>query len=154
MPRSRPRRLVVDPFVRGLTGLPLTLAAIAMSLTGRAERAARLLARATDVRPAGRVLARSLLLLIPATLAFAAVAMQLFTAWSGYLYPLRPDTIAAIGHPFTPDRQVLPGAWGGPTLAGAWAVHSGVALLVQAACAALLIGLCTLEDRLMRWPTG
>lgn len=40
----------------------------------------------------------------------------------GRLYPFWPDTIGAIGHPFTADPG-LSGAWGGPTLVGAWLVQ-------------------------------
>ncbi|MEU4237416.1 hypothetical protein [Actinoplanes sp. NPDC026619] len=164
--RSRVRRWILEPLVRGLTGLPLALAAIPMALTGLAGPAARLQLRmaarfpVVGAGPAGhdvspgpvRVLRHSLLVFVPALLAFAAAAMQLFVAYSGYLYPLRPDTIAAIGHPFTPDPQVLPGAWGGPTLVGAWAVHSAVALGVQVLCGVLLAGLCAAQNRLA--PTG
>ncbi|GGN84152.1 hypothetical protein GCM10010112_63210 [Actinoplanes lobatus] len=160
------RAWIADTFVRGLTGLPLALASVPMALTGNADRAAR-----TQVRMAARfpgtvdgftmggrrpsttmrrVLGHSMLVAIPATLAFAAVAIQLFTVWSGYLYPVRPDTIAAIGHPFTPDTEVLSGAWGGPTLMGAWAVHSCIAFCMQAICGALLVGLCKVQNAMTR----
>jgi hypothetical protein len=154
---------ILDPFIRGVTGLPLAVAAIPMALSGHAAKAAALqtntAARFPAVHlaagPAGtprpaRVLGHSLVVLLPATLAFAAVAMQLFTAFSGYLYPLRPDTIAAITHPFTPDPEVLPEAWGGPTLAGAWAVHSCVAFAIQATCGALTLALCAAQNHLTR----
>ncbi|MET0423265.1 MAG: hypothetical protein ABW046_05295 [Actinoplanes sp.] len=77
-------------------------------------------------------------LIVPVLLALALVLMQVFVTWSGLLYPLRPDTIAAIGHPFTPDPVVLANAWGGPTLAGAWLVHAAIALGIQTVCAMLL----------------
>lgn len=164
---GRPRRWVIDPFVRGLTGLPLALAAIPMVVAGRAGPAARLQARMAGrfpvhgrgpalnaARPAAaRVLGHSVLVFVPAVLAFAAVAMQLFCVYSGYLYPLRPDTIAALGHPFTPDPEVLATAWGGPTLMGAWAVHFCVALGIQACCGVLLVGLCAVQNRCTRWLT-
>jgi hypothetical protein len=165
--RSRPRRWIVDPLVRGLTGLPLALAAVPMCLTGHADTAARMQLRlvatfssdADGLARAGRrsdmtvlrVMAHSGLVIVPATLAFAATAMQLFTVWSGYFYPLRPDTIAALDHPFTPDRQVLSEAWGGPTLVGAWAVHACVAFGLQAMCAALLVGLCKMQNLMAKW---
>ncbi|GIM91128.1 hypothetical protein [Paractinoplanes toevensis] len=161
------RRWIADPFVRGLTGLPLALAAVPMAPAGRSAAAGRRQLRVAARFPGpgagpgagsavrdigvGRVLGHSALMLVPAALAFALAAMQLFLAWSGYLYPLRPDTIAALGHPFTPDRQVLPGAWGGPTLAGAWAVHAAVALGSQAVCAVLLVGLCVVQNAGARW---
>jgi hypothetical protein len=140
------RRWVIEPFVRGLGGLPLVLAAIPMAAAGRTRiRLIRRYPVRGDLRP-GRVLAYGVLVLVPAVIGFAAAVMQAFVTWSGYLYPLRPDTIAAIGHPFTPDRQVLANAWGGPTLAGAWAVHSCVAFGFQAVCALLLLGSAALQD--------
>lgn len=60
-----------------------------------------------------------------------------FLVWSGWLYPLRPDTIGTLGHPFTGDPG-LAGAWGGPTLVGAWFVHAMVALGMQVICMALI----------------
>lgn len=57
--------------------------------------------------------------------------------WSGWLYPLRPDTVGALGHPFTAD-PLLSGAWGGPTLAGAWFVPAMVALGTQFVCMAVI----------------
>lgn len=70
--------------------------------------------------------ARALVAAVPALLALYLVAR-------GWLYPLWPDTVGAIGHPFTADPG-LGGAWGGPTLAGAWAVHALIALGLQAVC--------------------
>ena len=167
--RPRLRRWIADTFVRGLTGLPLALAAVPMSLAGKADTAAQMQLRVAVRFPANahaltwvgrrrsvtvtRVLAHSTLVIIPAALALPAVAMQLFSVWSGYLYPLRPDTIAALGHPFTPDRQVLPEAWGGPTLMGAWAVHACVAFGIQAICVALLVVLCKLQNSVTEWLT-
>jgi hypothetical protein len=152
------RRWVVDPVVRGLTGLPLAIAAVPMALSGGAGTIGRLQARLAGLPGAGppsrpgavRVLAHGALVLVPAAVAFAAVLLQLFVAYSGYLYPLRPDTIAAIGHPFTPDTRVLPGAWGGPTLAGAWFVHACVAFGIQVVCAVVVRGLCGVQDRVTR----
>jgi hypothetical protein len=165
--RSRPRRWIADTVVRGLTGLPFALAAVPMAVFGKAGAAARLQWRmaarfpadangfaGADRRPdtsTPRVLVHSLLVAVPAAVAFAAVAMQLFLVWSGYLYPLRPDTIAALDHPFTADRQVLPEAWGGPTLIGAWAVHFCVAFGVQVILGALLVCLCHLQNSIAKW---
>ncbi|GGP81619.1 hypothetical protein [Saccharothrix coeruleofusca] len=66
------------------------------------------------------------------------VLLVVYLAARGWFYPLWPDTVGAIGHPFTADPIVLGGAWGGPTLVGAWAVHAAIALGVQAVCLALL----------------
>ncbi|MFD1145760.1 hypothetical protein [Saccharothrix hoggarensis] len=75
-------------------------------------------------------IARALVATAPALLAVYLVAR-------GWFYPLWPDTIGAIGHPFTAD-PALGGAWGGPTLAGAWLVHALIALGVQAVCLVVL----------------
>lgn len=72
--------------------------------------------------------------------ALAALPLALLVVYlvaAGWLYPLRPDTISAVGHPFTAD-PVLDGAWGGPTLVGAWLVHALVALGMQVGCIALI----------------
>ncbi|PRY36809.1 hypothetical protein [Umezawaea tangerina] len=54
----------------------------------------------------------------------------------GWFYPLWPDTVGAIGHPFTEDPLI--NGWGGPTLIGAWAVHAAIALGMQVVCVAVL----------------
>ncbi|MFC4852468.1 hypothetical protein [Actinophytocola glycyrrhizae] len=72
-----------------------------------------------------------------AIVAFPFAVLAVFLVWSGWLYPLRPDTVGALGHPFTAD-PLLSGAWGGPTLAGAWFVHAMIALGMQAGCVAVL----------------
>jgi hypothetical protein len=69
--------------------------------------------------------------------AFPFALLVLFLTWSGWLYPLRPDSIGAIGHPFTAD-PLFDNAWGGPTLAGTWLVHAMVALGMQVICMALI----------------
>lgn len=71
--------------------------------------------------------------LVAGLVAFAAAVLVLVVTWSGWLYPLRPDAIGAVGHPFTADARFAT-AWGGPTLAGAWLVHALVALGIQVMC--------------------
>ncbi|WP_309115595.1 hypothetical protein [Saccharothrix sp.] len=39
----------------------------------------------------------------------------------------------ALALPFTAD-PALGGAWGGPTLVGAWAVHAGLEMVMRAVC--------------------
>ncbi|QQQ76671.1 hypothetical protein IOD16_37830 [Saccharothrix sp. 6-C] len=73
---------------------------------------------------------RALVAAIPALLA-------LHLAARGWFYPFWPDTIGAIGHPFTADPG-LANAWGGPALAGAWLVHALIALGGQAVCLAVV----------------
>jgi hypothetical protein len=67
--------------------------------------------------------------------AFLAALLALFLVWSGWLYPLRPDVIGGLGRPFAP---LFPGAWGGPTLVGAWVVHALVALVIQVGCVVVI----------------
>lgn len=55
----------------------------------------------------------------------------------GWLYPLWPDAIGALDHPFTADPG-LDGAWGGPTLAGTWFVHAMLAIGMQVCCLAVI----------------
>ena len=69
--------------------------------------------------------------------AFPLAVLVVYLVWSGWLYPLRPDTVGALGHPFTAD-PLLAGAWGGPTLVGAWFVHAMAALGMQVVCMAVI----------------
>lgn len=69
--------------------------------------------------------------------AFPLAVLVVFLVWSGWLYPLRPDVIGAAGHPLTAD-PLLRGAWGGPTLVGAWFVHAMSALGIQVICMAVI----------------
>lgn len=69
--------------------------------------------------------------------AFPFAVLVLFLLWSAWLYPLRPDALPAVGHPFTAD-SLLSGAWGGPTLVGAWFVHVMAALGMQVICMAVI----------------
>ena len=68
---------------------------------------------------------------------FPLAVLAVYLVWAGWLYPLRPDAIGTVGHPFTADPH-LDGAWGGPTLVGAWLVHVLVALGMQVICVAIL----------------
>ncbi|MET7641221.1 hypothetical protein [Streptomyces sp. NPDC005438] len=126
----------------GLTALPLTVASVVAALLGRPDRGAeaqRRLARRNlppGVEPptpsgtptsAGPVVRLGSLMLVPALVAFFVAVVILMTCYSGYLYFARPDTVGALGHPFTAD-SLLDNAWGGPTLVGAWLTHSLVAL--------------------------
>lgn len=76
----------------------------------------------------------------PALVALPLAVLVLYLVAAGWLYPLRPDSIGALGHPFTAD-PLFDGAWGGPTLVGAWVVHAMVALGLQVVCLAVIRGL-------------
>jgi hypothetical protein len=133
-----------------VTALPITVGSIVKMLRGDADGAARaqqrLFRRGAAGRPGGARLAGSL---VPASLSFVVVLFMVFTAWSGYLYPLRPDTIATAAHPFTPDAR-LAGSWGGTTLVGAWFIHASVVLAWHVVCLALLRLLARWQARLNR----
>jgi hypothetical protein len=69
--------------------------------------------------------------------AFPLALLVVYLVWAAWLYPLRPDAIGAIWHPFTADHR-FDGAWGGPTLVGAWFVHAMAALGMQVICMAVI----------------
>jgi hypothetical protein len=152
---------VVGTAVRGVTGLPLAVAAVPMALIGAAgpaARAQRAMVRRFHPQRAGegapksgalRVIVHSLLVVLPALVSFAAFCLGAFTVYSGYLYFLRPDTSFALGHPFTVDHR-FDQSWGGPTLVGAWFVHSCVALGVQLLVLGLVHVLTAVQDRATR----
>jgi ABC-type antimicrobial peptide transport system permease subunit len=75
--------------------------------------------------------------LLASLVAFVAALLVVYLVFAGWLYPLRPDVIEHLPHPFTrtPD---LDSAWGGPTLVGAWLVHALVALAMQLLALALI----------------
>ncbi|MEU8348752.1 hypothetical protein [Streptomyces sp. NPDC048845] len=98
---------------------------------------------------AGRVVAHSLLVGLPALVAFAVVGLCVFGVYSGYLYFLRPDASFALGHPFTPDHR-FDASWGGPTLVGAWFVHALVVLGFHVLAVPLVRGLTAVQDRATR----
>lgn len=162
--RRGPFRWALAMAVRGATGLPLAVAAVPMALTGGAgpaARAQRLMVRRFGAGPARtpgfggtrpgalRVVGHSLLVLLPALVAFVAVALGAFGIYSGYLYFLRPDASFALGHPFTADHR-FDHSWGGPTLVGAWFVHSCVAFGIQVLALLLVRAPAGVQDRLTR----
>ncbi|HEX6675442.1 MAG TPA: sensor domain-containing protein [Actinomycetes bacterium] len=113
-----------------LLALPLGLASLPLVLLGRDQAAARLqrdlarryLALRIDQpaarRTAGRVLAHAVLGL-PLNLASLALVVYLWLlVFANLAYPLRPDTMDSYQR-----------SWGGPTLAGAWAVHAAGGLV-------------------------
>src|SRR5215216_4588127 len=111
-----------------LLALPVGVTCLVLILIGREETASslqrglisRLLAMPTADPSAGRALAHSLLSL-PVNVASFLLAGYLWLLLPLNLaYPLRLDT----------TTESLRGAWGGPTLAGAWAVHAFGAVLI------------------------
>jgi hypothetical protein len=174
--REAVRTWAVDPVIRGATGLPLAIVAVPMALIGLAGPAGRVQrtlasrfnagvggggpgdggrgAAAAADRPGrragpARVIAHSLLVGLPGLVAAFLVALVVVVAYSGYLYPLRPDASFAIGHPFSADSR-FDHAWGGPTLVGAWFVHACVTFGIQAGCLLVLRVLVRLAGRVTR----
>jgi hypothetical protein len=111
-----------------LVALPLALASLALLLVGRHRAASavqlgllrRLLGRRFAPPSVGELVAY-LLLILPGDAVALVVAGYLWLLVPVNLgYPLRPDTTA----------ESVRDAWGGPTLAGAWAVHAVGAVLI------------------------
>lgn len=101
---------------RAFLALPCGVAAVALTLTGQRDRAARVRNRAADGRSGGwtggRVLARAALGLPLDAAAFALVGYALF------------NTVRNLGYPIWYLDTDYHQAWGGPTMAGVWAVHA------------------------------
>lgn len=136
-----------------LLALPLTVLGVALSVIGRV-RAARLLhARACraflDVdlypRPTGQTWAWIGFALLSVPLNAVALLITV------YLWAI---TIANIAYPLRPDTGDLTTAWGGPTLAGAWAVHGSGGLLLLFVTPWIVLGLTRLQTALVRRAFG
>lgn len=127
MPRLR--RLLrypftADPWWRTVEVLVHPFGAIAslgLVVLGRGRAAHRALRWPTQSLGAtagvGRLLARGLLGVVLGSLAALVVAY----AW--LIVPVN------LGFPLRPDSDDLSNAWGGPTMAGAWAVHGAIGLV-------------------------
>ncbi|MFG2987181.1 hypothetical protein ACGFYQ_39075 [Streptomyces sp. NPDC048258] len=100
---------------RAFLALPVGLAAVVLTLSGQSRRAARWQSRIAGGQgwTGGRVLGRAVLGLPLDVAAFALVGYALFNSVRNFGYPLWY---------FGADYHQ---AWGGPTMAGVWAVHAG-----------------------------
>jgi hypothetical protein len=133
-----------------LLALPAGVAGLAMTVLGMRRRAGSsqrvLLHRLLDERVGGTAaehrVTRFLVLALPLNLgAFVPAAYLWLVLVLNIGYPLRGDT--------TP--QSLRESWGGPTLAGAWALHAvGGALVFLLVGLPVLAGLAWLQGRLAR----
>ncbi|MFF9849625.1 hypothetical protein [Streptomyces litmocidini] len=112
-PSMTPIRRTLRTAARAFLALPAGLAAVVLTLTGQPGRAARLRARLTggDGWTGRRLLARAVLGLPLDVVAFVLVGYALFNSVRNFGYP--------IWYLDTDYHQ----AWGGPTMAGVWAVH-------------------------------
>jgi hypothetical protein len=134
-----------------LLAFPIGLAAVPLALLGGYQAAARLqrglarrylVVRIDQPAPrdsAGRVLAHALLSL-PLNLASLALTVYLWLLVPANLaYPLRPGTMDSYQH-----------SWGGPTLAGAWAVHAAGGVVFLFATPWIVKAIMWLQGRLAR----
>jgi len=134
-----------------LLALPVGVVAVPLALLGRYRAAARLqrdLARRylpleVDAQShrdtVGRVLAHAVLGLPLNALSLALTAYLWLLVAINLAYPLRPGTMDSYQH-----------AWGGPTLAGAWAVHAAGGLAFLFAIPWVVKGTAALQGRLAR----
>ena len=131
---------------------PVGVLSVPLALVGRHRAAARWqrgLARRylalrvdepTHRDTVGRVLAHALLRLPLDLLSLALTAYLWLLVVSNLAYPLRPGMTSSS----------YQDAWGGPTLAGAWAVHAAGGLLFLFAIPWILKGTTALQGRLTR----
>lgn len=144
----RPARIIVTGLRRAvypLLALPLGVSCLALIVVGRTTTATSLqvglLRRLLGLRvadpPRVRMVAHALVSLPLNILSFIL---------AGYLWLLLP---ANLGYPLRPDTttESVRDAWGGPTLAGAWAVHAVLGVLTF-----LVVGLPVLA--LVTWAQG
>jgi hypothetical protein len=137
-----------------LLALPVGVACVPLSILGGSPTAARLqhalasslLAVRLDGPRRARVDARVVghaLLSLPVNLLAWALTASLWTL-----------AIINIAYPLRPDSDDLSNAWGGPTLAGAWAVHgiAGLAFLLLAPW--IVKGATALQSRLAQRMLG
>lgn len=132
----------------GLLSLPAGIAGLLLALVGRHGAAGRLQSGLAGRwlglpltpphrRPSwGRVVIHALLTAIVGLVCWALVALA------------GPNTIRnVLLYPIT-DGDEVARAWGGPGLAGAWAVHAALALLILPVELGMLRGLTILQRRL------
>ena len=136
-----------------LLALPTGIACLALIVVGRHEAAAalqrgllrRLLRLQVADSTAARTVAHTLVSLPVNVVAFAVAGYVWLLPVLNLGYPLRGDT--------TPES--LQDAWGGPTLAGAWAVHAiGGTLIFLLVGLPILSGVAWLQGRLARAMLG
>lgn len=123
---------------------PVAVAALALTLVGRPRRAAALQQRVAARllgSPAGERTSR------PGSVAYALVTLPLGMLGLGLALLLVPNTIRNLLYGVFPEGDYSH-AWGGPTLAGAWAVHAAGGLALVPVLIWLVRGLTALQRRL------
>jgi hypothetical protein len=159
MPRAPWWRLPFDAdtwrrTLYALLALPVGVACVPLSILGGSPAAARLqqalassllALRLEGPRPArvdARVVGHALLSL-PVNMLAWALTVSLWTL-----------AIINIAYPLRPDSDDLSNAWGGPTLAGAWAVHGSAGLAFLLLAPWIVKGATALQGRLARRMLG
>jgi hypothetical protein len=136
-----------------LLALPVGIACLGLIVVGKPATAAslqrgllrRLLAMPVADPAPGRLIAHSLVSLPVNVASFVLSAYVWLLLPLNVGYPLRGDTTA----------ESLRDAWGGPTLAGAWAVHAfGGTLIFLLAGLPILNGVAWLQGRLAQGMLG
>jgi hypothetical protein len=123
---------------------PVGVAALVLTLAGQQGRAGRLQQRVARALLGGPGPARPR----PAgTLAYALLSIPLGVVGLWLAFALVPNTIRNLLYGFVVGDGYRD-AWGGPTLAGAWAVHAVLALALVPVGLWLVRGLTALQRRL------
>jgi Putative sensor len=137
-----------------LLALPMGVVCVPLSILGGSPAAVRLqqglagrllavgLERPSRRRLDGRVLGHALLSLPLNALSWTLTVAVWAVAVVNIAYPLRPDS------------DDLSNAWGGPSLAGAWAVHGAAGLGLLLVAPWIVNGLTALQGRLARAMLG
>lgn len=165
-PQGRPqlrgmvwRQWIVSPVLEGLCAFPLSVATIFCGFIGKASRpaatqrrvAVRYGAKITASEKSGnaRAWGQGWLTLLPAFIAFFGALMEIYLLYAGLCYPTRPGMSVYFDHPFTSDPG-LEGSWGGPSLMGAWAIHTMSALGIQIVILPVIAGAQRIQDAVIR----
>jgi hypothetical protein len=112
-PWVRTAEILVHPF-----GALASLALVIVRRRGTADRTLLWPTQTSNATAtAGRVFVRGLIGVVLGSVAALVV---------GYAWLIVPVNL---GYPLRPDTDDLSNAWGGPTMAGAWAVHAAGGLL-------------------------
>ena len=137
-----------------LIALPLAIVGRSLAVSGYQHRlACRLLALRVGERPVravdAQVIGHTLLSLPLDAVAFALVAYLWTQGTLGNLaYPLE---LALLGERLNP---VPDGTWGGPSLAGAWAVHAAAGVVILFVAPWLIKGITQAQGWLLQHPIG
>ena len=133
-----------------LLALPIGIVSLPLSILGGSPVAARL-QRALAGRLLGSRLGQPRYRQVDArVVGHALLSLPLnVLAWvlTAYLWAL---VVANLAYPLRPDSDDLSNAWGGPSLAGAWAVHGAAGLALLFVAPWIVKGVTAVQGRLVR----